>query len=138
MARRLVEAMGGQLGVDTTAGVGSRFWFELPAAEGPIARYERQCASAGDPSLPDGLPGAEYTVVHIEDNLANLTLIERIFAQQWATRLLPATEARVGIELVRQYLPDLVLLDMHLPDLSGDEALQILKTTPPPPPSRSS
>ena len=69
-------------------------------------------------------------MVHIEDNLANLSLIERIFAQQGATRLLPATEARAGIELIRQHLPDLILLDVHLPDLSGDEALQILKHDP--------
>jgi PAS domain S-box-containing protein len=130
LSRRLVEAMAGELGVDTTPGVGSRFWFDLPAAEGPIDRYERENGPTRQPRQGAGPSDPKYTVVHIEDNLANLALIERILAQQSATRLVPATEGRQGIELVRRHQPDLVLLDMHLPDLNGDQVLHMLKDDP--------
>src|SRR6202042_187538 len=70
------------------------------------------------------------TVVHIEDNLANHALIERIMGQRPAIHVLPATDGRLGIELTRRHHPDLVLLDLHLPGLGGEEVLRVLKHDP--------
>ncbi len=99
LARRLVEAMGGQLGVDTTPGVGSTFWLELPVAEGPMDRYERDYASLGEPDLPR-VAGASRRASHGRSHRGQPGqphLLERIFSQRSETRLIPATEARIGV-----------------------------------------
>jgi PAS domain S-box-containing protein len=130
LSQRLAETMNGGLGVESTPGVGSRFWVELPAAEAPIQRWERERATA-TPIPAQGDPvNRQRTVVHIEDNLANLKLVERIVGHTAGARLVPALQGRLGIELTRQHHPDLVLLDLHLPDVNGDEVLRILKSDP--------
>jgi CheY-like chemotaxis protein len=90
---------------------------------------------------PDGheLPEAETapplalggrTVLYIEDNLANLQLVERVLERFADVRLLPAMQGNLGLELAREQRPDLVLLDLHLPDLPGREVLLRLKAEP--------
>jgi CheY-like chemotaxis protein len=69
-------------------------------------------------------------VVHIEDNLANLELVERILAKRPAIRLVAALQGRLGIELTREHRPDLILLDLHLPDISGEQVLRTLRDDP--------
>jgi len=129
LSRQLAEAMGGFLGVETVVGEGSTFWVELPLVEGPVDRYERLNTRRG--SERDGAPlVSRRTVLYIEDNLANVTLVQRIVAQREGVEIIPAMQGRLGLELAREHLPALVLLDLHLPDISGDEVLQRLRDDP--------
>jgi CheY-like chemotaxis protein len=70
------------------------------------------------------------TVLYIEDNLANLDLVNALFAQVGDVRIIPAVQGNLGVELAERYEPDLVLLDLHLPDLDGDEVLRRLRAGP--------
>jgi PAS domain S-box-containing protein len=127
LSQRLAEAMGGELGVESTVGSGSTFWLELPTAEGPVERYERLTP----PPMPAApAVGDQRCVLHIEDNLANLRLVERILAQRSGLRVVAAMQGRLGLELAREHRPVLVLLDLHLPDMGGDLVLQRLRDDP--------
>jgi len=129
LSRQLAEAMGGVLGVETVIGEGSTFWVELPLVEGPVDRYERLNTRGG--SDPDVAPAKNHrSVLYIEDNLANVSLVQRIVAQREGVEIIPAMQGRLGLELAREHLPALVLLDLHLPDISGDEVLQRLRDDP--------
>ncbi|MBI3912267.1 MAG: PAS domain-containing protein [Armatimonadetes bacterium] len=127
LSKRLVTAMGGNLGVETMDGQGSTLWVELPLAEGPMARLERQ---------PEGVPapiggcGPCRTVLYVEDNLSNVRLIERVLAQRPTTRLLAAMQGQMALDLAREHHPDLILLDLHLPDIPGNEVLHRLQLDP--------
>src|SRR5690242_3697482 len=81
----------------------------------------------GSPELAEAPPA---TIVYVEDNVANLQLVERALARQPHLRLFTATEGQPGLELVRESLPDLVLLDLHLPDVSGETILEELASNP--------
>jgi CheY-like chemotaxis protein len=129
LARRLAEAMSGTLEMTSVVGRGSTFTIELPAAEGPIQRYERLpplnlAESMGSRSQ------ARHTILYIEDNVSNLKLIERILARHSNVDLIAAMQGRMGLDLARQHLPQLILLDLHLPDVAGDEVLQQLRDDP--------
>ena len=71
--------------------------------------------------------GGEATLLYVEDNLANLTLVEAILMSRPGWRVIPALQGRLGVELAREHLPDVVLLDLHLPDLPGAEVLRRLR-----------
>ena len=127
LSKGLVEAMGGRIGVESALGVGSTFWVELALTEGPLERYDRTHRS------PEGSPepaGDRRVVLHIEDNLPNLKLVERILARRPELSVLTAMQGRLGLELAREHRPDVILLDLHLPDLSGAEVLSLLRTYP--------
>lgn len=105
---------------------GSTFWLELASAEGPLERYERI-----HPQAAEEEPGrARHVILQIEDNLSNLKLVERIVQRRPGIELLAATQGGLGIELARQHRPDLILLDLHLPDMPGQEVLRLLQSYP--------
>jgi PAS domain S-box-containing protein len=128
LSRRLSEALGGQLGVDSIVGQGSTFWLDLPQAEGPLERHER--LGADGVTLPAVTDNQHGTVLLIEDNPANVQLIERVLEHAGNITLISAMYGGLGLELARHHHPDLVLLDLHLADISGLEVLRQLQADP--------
>jgi signal transduction histidine kinase/CheY-like chemotaxis protein len=132
LSKRLAEAMGGTLEMSTVLGEGSTFWVELPVAEGPVQRAERQqelLTSAAQPA-PEPEPESALTVLYIEDNLSNLQLVERVLSRRPGVRLISAMRPQLGLELAAEHDPDLILLDLHLPDMPGQEVLRRLQAEP--------
>jgi PAS domain S-box-containing protein len=129
MSKRLVELMGGVIGVESAVGKGSVFWFELNSSVEP--RLE---TSAGQQSIlaPVRMKrGAPLrTLLYVEDNPANLKLIEQLIARRPDLRLLSAMDGDLGIRLARAHQPDVILMDINLPGISGIEALKILREDP--------
>ena len=124
LARRLVEAMGGTISVTSNTDAGSTFTVELPRADDPLAALD------AIPADRAAEPGHTATILYIEDNLANLELVRRALARQPGLTVLEATHGRRGLELARDERPDLVLLDLHLPDITGEEVLDALRASP--------
>jgi PAS domain S-box-containing protein len=127
LSQRLTHAMGGTLDVTSTLGQGSTFSVELPRVEGPVDRYERLNGRA---ERATAVETDRQKVLHIEDNSANLKLVERILAQRPQVEVVAAMHGRLGLELAHEHRPVLVLLDLHLPDMGGDQVLQRLRDDP--------
>jgi PAS domain S-box-containing protein len=125
LSQRLIQAMGGGIGVEKSFSSGSIFWIELPRTKSPLEQTRPAKARQHKHSRPG--KGKRRTLLYIEDNVSNLTLIEQILEERPQIELLTAMQARVGLDLARQHLPDLILLDLHLPDLPGWEVLSQLK-----------
>lgn len=130
LSRRLAVAMGGTLDVTSTPGTGSRFWVELPVVEGPVERFERLHADEVPAALDRDAVVPQATVLYVEDNLLNLRLVTRILDQHPGIELITAMQGRLGFELAREHQPDLVLLDLHLSDIGGEEVLRELRGDP--------
>ncbi len=129
VTKRLVELMGGVIGVDSTVGVGSVFWIELSLTEAPqLAAKETERAAQVQPLQHDGAP--LRTLLYVEDNPANLELVEQLIAHRPDLRLLSAADANLGIEFARAYQPEVILMDINLPGISGIAALKILRADP--------
>jgi PAS domain S-box-containing protein len=129
MSKRLVELMGGLIGVDSTVGVGSVFWFELNAAAEP--QLEVDPAEPAVVSRARIQPGALLrTLLYVEDNPANMKLVEQLIARRPDMRLLSARDGNMGIQLARANQPEVILMDINLPGISGIEALKILRKDP--------
>jgi signal transduction histidine kinase/CheY-like chemotaxis protein len=128
LSQHLVEAMGGRLAVDSVVGAGSTFWLELPCGESPVADLASEHALPSRTAPPPF--EVAYKVLYIEDNLSNLRLLERLFAGRSDIKLLAAMQGRLGLELAHEHYPDLILLDLHLPDMRGDEVLRQLQANP--------
>jgi protein-histidine pros-kinase len=125
LSKGLVEAMGGAITVASTPGTGSTFSVEINLSESPLSRHNR--AAAGENAALEVPDQATRTVLYIEDNLPNLELIEQIFARSNHIKLIPAMQGRLGLELAVQHEPDLILLDLHLPDMFGLDVLRHLR-----------
>jgi len=127
LSKRLVELMDGRLWAESELGSGTTFWLELAAAEphrlDPVkARLEEDVASETS--------GSGLTVLYIEDNVSNFELIKGALARLGSPTLLSAMQGGLGIDLAAQHQPDIVLLDLHLPDMHGSEVLARLKSDP--------
>ncbi|WP_051341896.1 PAS domain-containing sensor histidine kinase [Pseudonocardia spinosispora] len=132
VTRQLVEQMGGTVGVQSsTPGVGSTFFVDLPSSTSPVAV----------PRAPDPVPqratgsfgtdsGQSATVLYIEDTQANIELVEKIIERMGSLTVLTATKGSSGVRLARQNRPELILLDLHLPDMDGAEVLDLLRADP--------
>lgn len=126
LSHRLVEAMGGTLVANSTVGHGTTFTIELQLAEGQTARNDAEPAAVVEPDAAD----VHGTILYIEDNLSNLRLIERVVARRPRVTLLSAMQGSRGLELARDHAPALIVLDLHLPDMPGDEVLARLLADP--------
>jgi signal transduction histidine kinase/CheY-like chemotaxis protein len=124
LSRRLVEAMGGRIGVKSRRGVGTTFWVELEAAQPAAVEVG---AGAGDDLLATRDYPSELRVLYVEDVVANVRLVEEIFARRPSIRLIPAMLGRLGIELARDHHPHVIFLDLHLPDMTGADVLAALR-----------
>ncbi|HLF89301.1 MAG TPA: PAS domain S-box protein, partial [Anaerolineales bacterium] len=129
LSRRLVEAMGGTLNVESKPGTGSTFWIALSIVESPMEQtYHPE----------DGIilfkPGSDYiqthTVLCFEDNLSSMQLIEQIFKHRPSVNLMASTDGKTGLKVAHEKTPDLILLDLNLPDITGYQVLHQLKADP--------
>ena len=129
VTKRLVELMGGAIGVDSTVGTGSVFWIELISAAPPqLAVEEGEAAAHGPVHVPHG--ARLRTLLCVEDNPANLKLVEELIGRRPDLRLLTAVNGTLGIERARASQPEMILMDVNLPDISGIEAMKILREDP--------
>jgi CheY-like chemotaxis protein len=128
VTKRLVELMGGQIGVSSSPGIGSIFWIELKTGEKSDVR---------PPALP--LPPSEGirhsfdsppSLLYVEDNPANLKLVEDILHFHTGLRMLSATTGEQGVAIAREQLPHVILMDMNLPGINGIQAQRILRNDP--------
>jgi CheY-like chemotaxis protein len=129
VAKRLVELMGGLIGVESTVGVGSVFWFELISVAAPhLSMEEGGAAEVAQPQVPR--EARLHTLLYVEDNPANLKLVEQTIARHADMHLLTAVNGNSGIEIARASQPDVILTDINLPDINGFEVLKILRSDP--------
>ena len=124
LSRTLIEAMGGIIGVASTPGVGSVFWVELNGSE---ALAIEGAPMENNAILDIRSYSAERSLLYIEDTVANVNLVEGVLERRPGVRLIPAMLGQLGLELAHRHQPDMILLDMHLPDLPGEEVLARLK-----------
>jgi CheY-like chemotaxis protein len=129
MSKRLVELMGGTIGVASTIGSGSVFWFELNSTDAPQLAVE-PAVRAAITVAPDQHGAPLRTLLYVEDNPANLKLVEQLIARRPDMRLLVATDGDLGVQLARSNQPEVILMDINLPGISGIEALKILREDP--------
>jgi CheY-like chemotaxis protein len=128
VTKKLTELMGGTIGVSSTVGVGSVFWFEL------IRSAKPKFITAFSPTF-DVIPklradSTPRTLLYVEDNPANLMLVEQIIEDQPNLRMLSASDGRLGVGMAKAHLPDVILMDINLPGINGFEALKLLREDP--------
>ena len=117
--------MGGGIGASSQIGRGSTFWVDLPRAEPPAVKVPEADNAEPVPELNSAQ--GKRTILYIEDNLSNLNLVQEILRQQPQIELLSAMQGRLGLDLARKHSPDLILLDIHLPDLNGWDVFSQLR-----------
>jgi signal transduction histidine kinase/CheY-like chemotaxis protein len=125
VSKKLVEMMGGTIGLDSKVGVGSEFWIELDQKV-----ISRPTALIG---LPEELvsqhknDAASYTLLYVEDNPASLLLVEQIIGDYPRIQMLSALDGTQAFAIAQEHLPDIILMDINLPDISGIETMNLLR-----------
>jgi PAS domain S-box-containing protein len=125
LSKHLVERMGGEIVVQSIVPYGSTFTVLLPLTDPPDEFEAVVVARPEEPVLHGAL-----RILHVEDNLANLALVEQILARHHEVELIAATLGSLALELARRHRPDVILLDLHLPDMSGIDVLHRLRQEP--------
>jgi CheY-like chemotaxis protein len=133
VTKQLVEIMGGTIGVESTLGVGSEFWVELnryvaPDLEQSQAHTENNLMLAT--KQQNELDSVHHTLLYVEDNAANLLLIEQMMQGHQQVQMLSARDGMAGVEVARAHHPNVILMDINLPGMSGLEVLKVLREDP--------
>ncbi len=129
LSKRLLEMMGGSIGAENNRDRGATFWMELPLVQDPVTQLQSAMPPVTAPARP-AQQQRQRIVLYVEDNLSNITLIEHIIVHRPHVKLVAAMQGRLGIDLAREHRPDLILLDLHLPDISGEDVLHALRQEP--------
>jgi len=130
LCKALIEAMNGKLDFDSIPGIGSTFWIELPLIEEP-AEKSHGLKEPLEVSEPRGGKAARpATLLYIEDNIDSYRLVEKSLSRRPHITLIAAMQGKLGIDLALKHKPDLILLDLNLPDLHGHEVLVRLRSHP--------
>jgi signal transduction histidine kinase/ActR/RegA family two-component response regulator len=129
VSKRLIELMGGDIGAESSVGKGSVFWIDLNlSAEPQLVVGPTQPSAANQAQAEGGAP--LRTLLYVEDNPANLMLVEDLIARRPDIRLLSEIDGNRGVATARAVLPDVILMDINLPGISGIKALRILAEDP--------
>jgi signal transduction histidine kinase/ActR/RegA family two-component response regulator len=129
VSKRLAELMQGEIGAESTVGIGSTFWIELAADSDPHVAFIKHIGTPlASPFTSNG--SRTRLLLYVEDNPANLKLVEQLIARRPDLRLLTAQNGKDGISLAQGYMPDVILMDINLPGMSGLEAMKIISKDP--------
>jgi PAS domain S-box-containing protein len=132
VTKQLVELMGGVISVESKVGIGSVFSVELIASSAPKLEFDGSDDIADEQRkhAATQVLSSQRTLLYVEDNPANLALVEQLIARRSDLKLLSAVDGHMGIQLARAYQPDVILMDINLPGISGIGALKILRDDP--------
>ena len=127
ISRELVKLMNGELGVDSEVGIGSTFWIELPVIEARMELPSHDNEQGLETEKEAVMTEQVTTILYVEDNPANMMLVRRLLTRYPQYQLLEAETAEIGLDIIREKMPSIILMDINLPGMSGFDALNVMK-----------